>query len=67
VNGDIRITEQGETITQKYANLVNAAYNMELLTAGATARTLLDGLKGNTKHSNETLFEQNGKTKCRNL
>lgn len=40
VNGDIRLTEQGETIEQKYANKVNAAYNLELLLASATAKTV---------------------------
>ncbi len=34
LNGDIRITEQGETIERKYANKVNAVYNLELLTSG---------------------------------
>jgi phosphoenolpyruvate carboxylase len=38
VNGDIRLTEQGETIAQKYANKVNAEYNIELLTASTTAK-----------------------------
>jgi len=41
INGDIRFTEQGETIERKYANNNNAAYNMELLTAGTLAATLL--------------------------
>ncbi|TRX58658.1 phosphoenolpyruvate carboxylase [Fulvivirga sp. M361] len=41
INGDLRLTEQGETIEQKYANKVNAAYNLELLTASVTARTIL--------------------------
>ncbi len=40
VNGNIRLTEQGETIEQKYANKVNAAYNLELLLASATAKTV---------------------------
>lgn len=34
--GAIRITEQGETIAQKYANLPTAEYNLELLMAGVT-------------------------------
>ena len=34
LSGKIRITEQGETIERKYANKVNAAYNLELLLAG---------------------------------
>ncbi len=38
VNGDLRLTEQGETIAQKYANKVNAEYNIELLTASTTAK-----------------------------
>jgi phosphoenolpyruvate carboxylase len=34
------MTEQGETIAQKYANLITATYNLELLLAGVTATTL---------------------------
>ncbi len=45
VSGDIRITEQGETISQKYANKVNAAYNLELLQASAVYRTISDRYK----------------------
>ena len=41
INGDIRLTEQGETIEQKYANKINASYNLELLQAGVTTATLL--------------------------
>jgi len=40
LGGDVRITEQGEVIAQKYANLVSATYNLELLLAGVTAATL---------------------------
>lgn len=42
LNGDLRITEQGEVIAQKYANRITAAYNLELLLAGVTRSTLLD-------------------------
>jgi phosphoenolpyruvate carboxylase len=45
MNGDIRLTEQGETIAQKYANKINASYNLELLLAGTTLATLLSGNK----------------------
>jgi len=41
INGDIRLTEQGETIERKYANNYNAVYNIELLTAGTLAATML--------------------------
>jgi phosphoenolpyruvate carboxylase len=42
LNGDLRLTEQGETIAQKYANRITAVYNLELLMAGVTRATLLD-------------------------
>ena len=34
---DLRLTEQGETIAQKYSNLETATYNLELLLAGITS------------------------------
>lgn len=40
LHGAFRLTEQGETISQKYANIGTATYNMELLAAGVTATTL---------------------------
>ncbi len=40
LTGDLRVTEQGETIAQKYANLITATYNLELLLAGTTATAL---------------------------
>jgi phosphoenolpyruvate carboxylase len=42
LNGDLRLTEQGETIAQKYANRLTAVYNIELLFAGMTRATMLD-------------------------
>ena len=39
LKGDIRLTEQGETIEQKYVNKINAAYNLELLSAGTLGKT----------------------------
>ncbi len=41
-NGDLRLTEQGETIAQKYANKVNAAFNLELLVANTLSKYLED-------------------------
>jgi phosphoenolpyruvate carboxylase len=34
LSGDLRLTEQGEVISQKYANRLTAAHNLELLAAG---------------------------------
>src|SRR5262252_493678 len=42
LNGELRMTEQGETIEQKYANRLTAVYNLELLLAGTTRATLLE-------------------------
>ena len=41
LSGHLRLTEQGETIAQKYANPATATYNLELLLAGVTATTAL--------------------------
>jgi phosphoenolpyruvate carboxylase len=41
LSGKLKITEQGETIEKKYANKINAAYNLELMLAGTTLNTLL--------------------------
>jgi phosphoenolpyruvate carboxylase len=50
--GKLRLTEQGETIERKYANKVNAAFNLELLTSGALRNTLL-----NTHPYDQELFD----------
>jgi phosphoenolpyruvate carboxylase len=41
IHGDMRLTEQGETIAQKYANLMNASFNLELLVAGVATESIL--------------------------
>lgn len=48
LNGDFRMTEQGETIAQKYANLASASYHLELLLAGVTYVTLKQRRHGTT-------------------
>ncbi len=40
INGDLRLTEQGETISQKYANKLNASFNLELLLAGTASASI---------------------------
>lgn len=39
LGGRMRMTEQGETIAQKYAHLASAVYNVELLVASTAATT----------------------------
>jgi phosphoenolpyruvate carboxylase len=50
LRGDLRMTEQGETIAQKYANRITAVYNLELLLAGVARATLLDQHNGRGEH-----------------
>jgi phosphoenolpyruvate carboxylase len=50
LQGAIRLTEQGETIAQKYAHKVNAAYNIELLMAGNACQTILHHRQDNMPH-----------------
>ncbi len=58
LGGDIRLTEQGETIAQKFANASTAAYNLELLLAGVAATTSRHALGSDTQHSLATLAEK---------
>lgn len=44
LRGHFRLTEQGETIAQKYGNLETAEYNLELLLAGVAATTIKHAL-----------------------
>ncbi|MDR3652047.1 MAG: phosphoenolpyruvate carboxylase [Paludibacter sp.] len=57
INGDVRLTEQGETIERKYANKNNAVYNLELLTAGTLSATMLQ--KNNQIKEHELASELN--------
>jgi phosphoenolpyruvate carboxylase len=56
VNGDIRFTEQGETIERKYANKNNAVYNIELLTAGTLAASMLQNNSPGEEYELESEF-----------
>lgn len=56
INGKFRVTEQGETIERKYANLVNAAYNLELMVSSVTAQTVLHENTTGTCGEVESLF-----------
>lgn len=57
VNGDIRVTEQGETIERKYANKGNAAYNLELLIASTACSYLVNGESAGTSHQGEKIMD----------
>lgn len=57
VNGDIRVTEQGETIERKYANKGNAAYNLELLIASAACSSFLKEQSASTSHPGEMIMD----------
>lgn len=49
---DMRLTEQGETIAQKYANKMNAVYNLEMLLAGTVGTAIFN--KHITKSKDKT-------------
>lgn len=56
--GDLRMTEQGETIAQKYANRIMAAYNLELHTAGVARATLQHQHAPQPPHPLETTMDR---------
>ncbi len=58
LSGDIRLTEQGETIAQKFGNLHTATYNLELLVAGVTATTLQHHRAGAVENPLESIAER---------
>jgi phosphoenolpyruvate carboxylase len=58
LGGDLRLTEQGETIPQKYAHQSTAIYNLELFLAGVARKTLTDKHSDLSEHPLEgTLSE----------
>ena len=57
INGDIRVTEQGETIERKYANKGNAAYNLELLIAGTACSYLRNDQSVPAPHPGEEIMD----------
>jgi phosphoenolpyruvate carboxylase len=58
LDGELRITEQGEAIEQKYANRLTAVYNLELLFAGVTRATLLDWHSPEPPHALEPTMDR---------
>lgn len=58
LSGSLRLTEQGETIAQKYANRVNAAFNLELLLAGTWSESLLHQRATDVRSQTATYMEK---------
>lgn len=58
LNGDLRLTEQGETIAQKYANPITATHNLELLVAGTAGATVAHRAGGREAHPLEPVMDR---------
>ncbi|WP_254510879.1 phosphoenolpyruvate carboxylase [Anatilimnocola floriformis] len=58
LSGDLRMTEQGETISQNYANKITAVYQLELLLAGTTRASLLDWYAPDPDHPLEATMDK---------
>jgi phosphoenolpyruvate carboxylase len=56
-NAGISVTEQGETISQKYANRISAVYNLELFMAGVTGVVLRQKNTGKTPHAFDPVMD----------
>lgn len=61
LSGKLKITEQGETIEKKFANKINAAYNLELMLAGTTLNTLLHQGAQTAENNASEIMEYMGK------
>ncbi|MEM8873175.1 MAG: phosphoenolpyruvate carboxylase [Planctomycetota bacterium] len=62
LGGDVRLTEQGETVAQKYANHETAVHNLELLVAGVSGVTLLHNAKGHRPRPLQQVVKQLAQT-----
>ncbi|MFT6866854.1 MAG: phosphoenolpyruvate carboxylase [Cyclobacteriaceae bacterium] len=58
VSGSLRLTEQGETIAQKYANKVNAEYNIELLMATTAEKSIRNNFTERKPYPGAAIFER---------
>lgn len=56
LSGEIKLTIQGETIAQQFANLLNGTYNMEMLLSGVALQTAFyNHPNGIPEYPNETM------------
>jgi phosphoenolpyruvate carboxylase len=62
VEGDMRMTEQGETIAQKYSNRITAVHNLELLLAGVSGASLTHWHTSRETHPLEPLMDRLAET-----
>lgn len=58
LQGDLRLTEQGETIAQKYAHQPTAIYNLELFLAGTMRKSLSDRRENGAAHPLEGTLDR---------
>jgi phosphoenolpyruvate carboxylase len=58
LQGEMRVTEQGEVISQKYANRLTGAQHLERLLAGVTRWTLVHDRDSQPAHPTEEVFER---------
>lgn len=58
LDGTLRLTEQGETIAQKYANKVNAEYNLELLVSTTAEKSIRNYFSERKPHPQADIFEK---------
>jgi phosphoenolpyruvate carboxylase len=57
-SGVFRMTEQGETVAQKYANRITAVHNLELLSAGTLSILLTNEKRNYAEEDNHELIEK---------
>lgn len=69
VSGHIKITVQGETIANRFANLLNATYNLELSLSGATRQSMVESTEDTYEPAYALLDElmEKSKAQYRNL
>jgi phosphoenolpyruvate carboxylase len=58
LNGDLRLTEQGEVIARKYSNRLTAAHNLELLLSGVMRQSARQHVSDTQPHELEPVMAQ---------
>lgn len=58
VNGNFRVTEQGESIEQKYANKINAVFNLELRASSVVSETIKNRLQERKPHPHAGIIQK---------